>query len=678
MRPYGNPGISGNNRSGSAYIFVRSGTEWSQQATLLALDGGTKDRFGCAVSLSGETALVGAYTNDASRGYAGSAYVFARNGSEWNQQAKLIPGDSAANEFGRAVTLSGDTALIGAPGDGDDGIDAGAAYVFVKSGTEWIEQSKFTRGDGSGYNRFGWTVSLSGDTAMISSISDSNENGPEAGAVYVFVRDGSIWSPQAKLTPFDESWASSSSADAPILNFGISLSLDGDTAIVLTFWEVNENSPVYVFTRNGTEWSQQAKLKLAEWFYSFNPTDWRGATLSLSGDTALIGAPRHEAAYVFVRTGTQWTEQARLKANDPSGGDEFGLSVSLDGDIALIGAHRDDDNGTDSGSAYVFQRIGTEWSQQAKLLPDDGESGDGFGWAVSLSGESALIGAFADDDNGIDSGSAYVFVYNGAVWSQQAKLTPADGASNEFFGGAVSLSGGTALIGATGVFPPVSNPGSAYVLHRNGADWDEAAKLVPVDEAPGSYFGVSVSLSGDTALIGAPFTAGFDSKGYNTLEQGSAHIYRLSFMGASSDGDSVSDAWEAANGFDINVAHDHVTKDSDGDGIIDLWEIFQGTDRFTPGDGYGLLDVTADGVNQTLSARVRMDTSQTAVIPLYRWSTDLVDWHAGGISTNGVQVNFSQEVVETNGSYQIVEVSAQVVHGQPKQLFLTIQLLPVE
>ncbi len=198
-----------------------------------------------------------------------------------------------------------------------------------------------------------------------------------------------------------------------------------------------------------------------------------GESVSISGDTALVGARSSEdsgansgSAYAFVRNGSVWTEQAKLGAG--AAGDLFGDSVSLFGDTALIGAVHDDDNGSNSGSARVFVRTGDVWNSQASLLASDGEVGDRFGSSVSVFGDTALVGAHFDDDNGAESGSAYVFVRGGGgVWTEQAKLLPGDGDTGSVFGESVSLSGDTALVGAfrADTANGISS-GSAYAFSR--------------------------------------------------------------------------------------------------------------------------------------------------------------------------------------------------------------------
>lgn len=187
-------------------------------------------------------------------------------------------------------------------------------------------------------------------------------------------------------------------------------------------------------------------------------------------------------------------------ASDGAAGDQLGASVSISGDIALVAATFDGDNGADSGSAYVFRDNGSAWIEEAKLLPSDGASGDQFGRAVSVSGDIALVGAPNDDDNGSVSGSAYVFRYEGSAWIEEAKLLPSDGALGDQFGYSVSISGDTALVGAR---YDDDTSGSAYAFRYDGSAWIEEAKLLPSDA--GSVFGESVSISGHTALVGSPF-----------------------------------------------------------------------------------------------------------------------------------------------------------------------------
>ena len=390
------------------------------------------------------------------------------------EEAKLFAADGGeGDQFGYSVAVSGDTALIGVRFDDDDvnGLESGSAYVFTRSGTTWSQQARLTAADGSDRDWFGVRVAIEGDTAVVpADADDSDVNGVDSGSVYVFTRSGTTWTQQAKLTASD---------GAAVDLFGYSVALSGDTVLIGARFDdddVNgvDSGSVYVFTRCGTTWSQQAKLTAADG----EAGDEFGYSVALSGDTAVITANADDSdangvdsgsAYVFTRSGSDWSQQAKLTAADGEAGDLFGVRVALSGDTALIGSRLDDDdaNGIDSGSAYIFARSEGSWSQQAKLTAADGGAGDWFGYTVALTDDTALIGAGRHDgDNGVDSGSAYVFKRSGTAWSQKTKLTAADGKVGDQFGGKVAISGDTAVVGARLVDDEVKgvDSGSVYIF----------------------------------------------------------------------------------------------------------------------------------------------------------------------------------------------------------------------
>ncbi|MCH8305428.1 MAG: T9SS type A sorting domain-containing protein [Candidatus Marinimicrobia bacterium] len=369
---------------------------------ITASDGAVRDEFGFSVSISGDYAVVGAIWDDDNGDFSGSAYVFIRNGTSWVQEAKLLPSDGARNdEFGYSVSISGDYAVVGARFDGSR---SGSAYVFKRAGTSWTQEAKLLPSAGSGGN-FGASVSISGDYAVVGALFD-DDNGDRSGSAYVFKRAGTSWTQEAKLLPAD------GAADD---RFGNSVSISGDYAVV-------------------------------------------GAVMT---DPFSVGGSG--SAYVFKRTGTTWTQEAKLLASDGAAGDAFGSSVSISGDYAVVGAKGDDDNGSGSGSAYVFKRSGTSWQQEAKLLPSDGAAEDYFGLSVSISGDYAVVGAYRDDDNGGSSGSAYLFKRTDTSWVQEAKLLAFDGVGGDFFGYSVSISGDYAVVGARGDADNGDESGSAYL-----------------------------------------------------------------------------------------------------------------------------------------------------------------------------------------------------------------------
>ena len=368
------------------------------------------------------------------------------------QQAKLIASDAAPLDFlGGSVALSGDTALVGAPYKTVGGKDsAGAAYVFTRSGTSWSQQAELTASDAATSDHFGCPVALSGDTALVG-VPFKTVNGKMwAGAVYVFTRSGTSWSQQAEFSDPDA---------ASLEEFGYSVALSGDTALVgalnkKTVGGKDGAGSVYVFTRSGTKWSRKVKLRAGD----AATNDGFGSSVALSGNTALVGAEHKTVsgkkdagcAYVFTRTGTKWSQRAKLTAADAAADDSFGLRAMLDGNTALVGAPFKTVGGKDSaGCAYVFTRTGTKWSQRAKLTAADAAADDSFGNSVALSGDTALVGAAHKTASGKkEAGAVYVFTRTGTKWSQPVKLRDPGAAAHEYFGYSVALSVDTALIGA--------------------------------------------------------------------------------------------------------------------------------------------------------------------------------------------------------------------------------------
>ena len=384
---------------------------WSETQKLLASDGQTGDTFGYTLDFDGDTAIITSYQDDDNGAMSGSAYVFTRSGTNWTQQQKLLPSDGAAGDnFGWWADIDGDTAIITAPRNtNENGFEAGAAYIFTRSGTTWTQQAKLIASDGQAEDHFGYNCALLGDTAFIGANWD-DDNGDGSGSMYVFTRSGTTWTQQQKLLASD-----GQAGD----RFGGFIALSDDTALIGTYWDDDngvDSGSMYVFTRSGTTWTQQAKVLASDGAAG----DTFGSWISLEGDTAFVGAWSDDdlgvdsgSVYVFTRSGTAWTEQQKIHAEDGAAGDNFGGNLDFDGDTLLIAAMMDDDKGTNSGSAYIFTRTGTTWTQQQKLLASDGATNDQFG-VVSLDGNTALIGAWYDDDMGTNSGSVYVFTKSGA------------------------------------------------------------------------------------------------------------------------------------------------------------------------------------------------------------------------------------------------------------------------
>jgi hypothetical protein len=381
--------------------------------------------------------------------------------------------------------------------------NSGAVYVFTLSGGVWTQQAYLKASNTGAGDNFGYSVALAGDTIAVGApFESSNATGvngdqtdnsaPLAGAVYVFTRTAGVWTQQAYLKGHN-----TEAGD----QFGINVALEGDTLAVGAYGEAsgsccinhpgdNNNAPgsgaVYVFTRTGGVWSQQAYVKAS------NAGGLFGYGLALSGDTLAVGAPfeasnatgvngnqadnsapQAGAVYVFTRTAGVWTQQAYLKASNTDAGDRFGLGLALDGDTVVVGARLEasgangvnanqaDNSAPNAGAVYVFTRTGGVWSQQAYLKASNAGADKNFGGSVGIVGDIVAVGSRLEDSNATglngnqgnntapDSGAVYLFTRSGGVWTQQAYLKASNTGAGDQFGVALAFSDNTLVVGAT-------------------------------------------------------------------------------------------------------------------------------------------------------------------------------------------------------------------------------------
>lgn len=390
-----------------------------------------------------------------------------------------------------------------------------------------FQEARFVPPDGEEGDYFGYeAVALDGDFAVFGALWDDNINGSKAGAAYVYHRNPVTkrWYLEAKLLAFD-----GASGDY----FGTSVAISETTILVGADGDDDggaRTGSVYAYRRDPAtgHWAIEAKLKASD----RNVLDYFGETVVVSGHVAVIGASGDDdngedsgSAYVFRYdpAAATWIEEAKLLAPDGKKDDGFYI-VAVDGDVAVVGALGDDDNGEESGSAYAFRyHHGSKtWIPEAKLLAPDGSEWDRFGWSVSISGDSVLIGACADDDIREDSGSAYIFRFDqgSGKWQPEAKLHASDSQKRAWFGNAVSICGSTAAVGAEGHNAAgFQGSGAAYLFHRDPVSgiWSEEARVTASDCRRNHHLGHSIALSGDTVIAGA---YGYD--GYT----GSACVFR--------------------------------------------------------------------------------------------------------------------------------------------------------
>ncbi len=353
----GNTALLGATREsplGAALVFTRSGSTWTEQARLEGVKGeGPGDYFGRGVALSGDgnTALIG---DPGSEESAGAAWVYTRSGSTWTRRVKLTgSGETGAGQFGERVALSGDgsTALIGGFSDNNH---AGAAWVFTGSGSSWSQQGSKLTGEGEvGRGEFGRSVALSGDgsTALIG----GPENATQAGAAWVFTRSGATWTQQAEMQGEGEFGKGE-------LGTSVALSADAGTALVGGAQDDGGTGAAWVFARSGSTWAQQGAKLTGGGEESGEGTFGTSVALSSEGGIALVGAPHDDddlgAAWMFTRSGGVWSHEGpKLTGGEESGPSAFGLSAALssEGNTALIG---DLAANGGVGAAWVFASPG--------------------------------------------------------------------------------------------------------------------------------------------------------------------------------------------------------------------------------------------------------------------------------------------------------------------------------
>ncbi|MFO0981519.1 MAG: FG-GAP repeat protein [Planctomycetota bacterium] len=372
------------------------------------------DRFGYAMAVDGDVAVIGAYEDDTAGGSdAGSAYVYRYNGTQWVEDQQLIPSNGLAGDrFGVSVAIHGDVIVVGAyQDDTSAGGEAGSAYVFRFNGAQWVEEDQLAASDGAADDEFGRSVAVFGDYIAVGAHLDNLTGANDAGSVYIYKYSGAIllWEEQQKLTASD--FAASD-------GFGYAVALLDDT--LLAVGAPNDNTgagadtgSVYLFRRTAT-WGETQKLTASDAAAS----DHLGISLALDGDLLVAGAYTDDhgatdqgAAYVFRDNGTQYVEEKKLIAADAAASDDFGRSVSVLGNLILVGAELDDEVSNDCGSAYLFRYVGANcgWVQDIKKVASDRATSDHLGIAVAITAHGALAGAYLDNGIGSDSGSVYVF-----------------------------------------------------------------------------------------------------------------------------------------------------------------------------------------------------------------------------------------------------------------------------
>ncbi len=503
-------GAMGNSLTGAAYIFniPNPMDEWlttTETSKVVASDGTTGAEFGRSISISDTTMIVGSHKGNLSHG---TAYVFGVPSA--TQIAKL----SASNPtnwdgMGWSVGVSGDRILTGVRLFDSTYTNQGAVYAFNKAGSAWIDgtedqiilqPSYYTNVD----NQFGRILAIDGDYAVIAAVGTLNR-----GLAYVFHYNGTTWVKQAELLPSDT-----------ILNhdFATSVDIDGDVIVVGAINDENNTyiGAAYVFVKSGANWadmSETAKLSASDGM----SYDAFGRSVGVSGDLIVVGADRGDgiltntgAAYVFTKPMGGWanaTETCKLHASNGAGNDDFGDMLSVSGDDIVICARETDQNGTGTGSAYVFTKPSGGWtdtSETAILTGSGTDNFDRFGRSVDLSNGVVVIGC---DDKDF----AYVYEKPVGGWvssTEKVRLTGSDVtfSNRTGFGNSVSVDGKYIVVGSYQDDDNGNSSGAAYIFERPDTGWADAteiSKLIASDGDDGDFFGFSVAVSRNHVVVGA-------------------------------------------------------------------------------------------------------------------------------------------------------------------------------
>ncbi len=370
---------------------------------------------------------------------------------------KLFATDGEAHDgFGQSVDISGDTIVIGAPGADIDGIsNQGAAYIFSRSNGNWSQEAKLVADDGESVIRFGQSVAIWEDTIVIGAPRTGFDTGQSS--AFIFTKKNDTWTQQAKLIP---------NGGSPGAWFGISVAIHQDTVVIGDI-EGFDPGAAYVFTRLDDTWSQQAKLIANDGHFQA----FFGVSVATEENTIIVGSPGSDindnneqgATYLFTRSGDIWTQQVKLTAEDGTEGDWFGRSVSMDGNIIAVGQPRGFIHPKGYGAAYTFVRSGNNWTQQAKLTADDRILEDYFGFSISISENRIIVGTTDVFINTPET--AYIFNYSEDSWSQSFKLTN-DGPDGAF-AYSVGIDGNFVIVGAPSTnIGAHENQGAAYIFRH--------------------------------------------------------------------------------------------------------------------------------------------------------------------------------------------------------------------
>jgi len=494
-------GMNGNGGGANievADIFVRDAGTWRHQDSLTRPVPTGLVYPSPIVAISGDMAMVG-LAHGASNN--GSVSAFLRQGQDWVFQDNIpAPGETNSyGKFGGTMDVEGDRLVVSANSEKLGTFNGGAAHIYDRQGDDWVlTQTIFGTTELS--QRSGWTLAIDGTVLAAGAPDFYVYPRRSAGAICLFEEGQTGWS---QISFFDTRLAATST------RFGFSLARDGDTAIVGVPGanDLSEGGgAAIVYTRVGDEWMNQGSLVASNSFEG----DALGYSVSISGDTAAVGAPGQYlplivaysgSVYLFERSGGKWTRTHELTAPMPFLDDFFGGAVALQGDTLAVGCKRDDDAAQDAGAVHFFRKESSNWVYDGIIVDPAASFGSGFGHALAIdeTGTRLVIGALGRDEFQGEFASAYIFDLVDDRWTQSAQLIAADLGEHHDFGCSVDIDGDTVIVGAQQV--GFGRTGGAFIFEQRGTGWTQSASLYPRGAGAWSQFGGKVAIDGDIALI---------------------------------------------------------------------------------------------------------------------------------------------------------------------------------
>jgi hypothetical protein len=546
------PNTSSTN-SGAVFIFVRDNDgQWSQQAYIKPSNTVSGDFFGISIALEDDVLAVGASEQDSGFGNSGAVYVFRRTGATWAQEAFLKASDNAAGiRLGIEVAISGNNLIAGAHWEDTGGADSGAAYIFNYNGMAWSQVKKLKASNVDAGDEFGYSVDIDGSDIIVGArYEDSsaaeidgdelNNDSYRVGAAYAF--------------HYTVDWDQINYIKAHGGGFkrlGRSLHSDGVRLVVGAPFDDGRSGAVYVYQKVAGSWIQEARLVSS----NIEINDNFGQTVLVDGDTIFVGAPAEAssgsfsapnpadnslsgsgAVYEFRYIAGSWVETNFIKSTNPGASDAFGAWMSWDDDTLAVSAHQEDSSTTGvnstpdegasgSGAVYIYRRdLSGNWSHEAYIKAPNTDAGDNFGLRQSIKGDVLVVSSPSEDSASIsdlnddslaDSGIVYIYKRTGVNWVFDQAIKSSNIEAGDVFGNVIEYDGthlAVAAFGEDGAGSgvqgvPASNTqadsSAVYIFSETAGTFTQEAYLKNINSTKYSYFGMSMSFSGDYVAIGA-------------------------------------------------------------------------------------------------------------------------------------------------------------------------------